>query len=211
MFGNATELAHTRELIQDFKRPENGGRLQQRLLERVNDPNLDCWLADLYNNSNFLDRNGPLVPFSSFFYTHKICDIRQTQAERAAIITTAAFEYKLLLEEGKVKPATLNDQPTDMYLFQYLFNTSRLPQIGSDKMERFPGNDYVVVLHKNRAFKVNLQHETKRVSYEQIERIFNWILGCPDNQASNLGILTADDRNMWAKVRWKLVLHTVLY
>jgi len=56
--------------------------------------------------------------------------MKQSQAERAAIITAAAFEYKLLLDDGLVKPEELNGQPTDMYLFRYLFNTSKLPRVG---------------------------------------------------------------------------------
>ena len=200
VFGTIEQLANTRALIDDFKRPDVGRKLQARLIERDQNPDLDCWLSDLYNGSNFLDRNGPLVPFSSFFYTHKITNMDQSQAERAAIITSAAFKYKLMLDAGLVEPEELNGQPTDMHLFKYLFNTSRLPRVGSDVMEQFPGNDYIVVLRRNRVFKVSLKEDGVSTSYNALKGSFEHIVEKVDEAGPDIGILTSDNREVWAKV-----------
>ncbi|KAL5354881.1 hypothetical protein ACLOAV_000972 [Pseudogymnoascus australis] len=115
-FGTDAELLTTRQSIDDFVNSEEGCKLQDRLLARLHDPTLDCWLADLYNGSNFLDRNVPLVPFGSFFYTHKLSKFQHTQAERAAVVTKAALQYKEDLELGVISPDILQGQPTAAFL-----------------------------------------------------------------------------------------------
>ncbi|KFY53300.1 hypothetical protein V496_07727 [Pseudogymnoascus sp. VKM F-4515 (FW-2607)] len=203
-FGTDAELLTTRQTIDDFVNSEEGCKLQDRLLTRLHDPTLDCWLADLYNGSNFLDRNVPLVPFGSFFYTHKLSKFQHTQAERAAVVTKAALQYKEDLELGVISPDILQGQPSCTYLFQYLFNTSRKPCIGSDIIERFPGSNYIVVLWRGRVFEVPLYDNGSPLSYVQLKGIFEWIMQNADGDASQVGILTSDERTSWAKIRKNL-------
>ena len=70
-------------------------------------------------------------------------------------------------------------------------------------MEQFPGNDYVVVLRKNRAFKVSLKNEKCVTSYEILKGIFERIINLVGETGPNVGILTTDDRRIWAKVLYK--------
>ncbi|KFX94444.1 hypothetical protein V490_04344 [Pseudogymnoascus sp. VKM F-3557] len=203
-FGSDAELSATRKTIEDFRNSEDGRKLQGRLQARVNDPTRDCWLADLYNGSNFLDRNGPLVPYSSFFYTHKLSNFQHTQAERAAIITAATLQYKEDLESGAISPDVLHGQPSCTFLFKYLFNTTRKPRRGSDEMERFPGNDYIVVLRRGRAFVLPLYVNGTPMALFQLEAVFEWILQNVDSELLRVGILTSDERTSWAKIRENL-------
>ena len=200
-FGSAEELEHTSQAIMEFQKPGSiGTKLQDRLIARKNDPKLDCWQADLYNSSNFLDRKYPLVPFGSFFYTHHLSPFEHGQAERAAIIAVAAFRYKEILEAGEIKPTYLHGQPTCMTLFQWIFNVSRKPCLGTDIMEKFPGNDYVIVLRRGRVFKVSLKEGSRNKSYAEFKATFTAILSEVDDRTSWVGIMTADDRRTWAKV-----------
>lgn len=199
-FGTDVELLTTQQAIDDFVNSEEGCKLQDRLLARLHDPTLDCWLADLYNGSNFLDRNVPLIPFGSFFYTHKLSKFQHTQAERAAVVTKAALQYKEDLELGVISPDILQGQPSCTYLFQYLFNTCRKPCIGSDIIERFPGSNYIVVMWRGRVFKVPLYDSGSPLSYFQLKGIFEWIMQSADGDAPQVGILTSDERTSWAKV-----------
>ncbi|OBT63538.1 PKS/NRPS-like protein [Pseudogymnoascus sp. 23342-1-I1] len=207
-FGTDSELLTTQQTIGNFINSEEGCKLQDRLLARVHDPILDCWLADLYNGSNFLDRNVPLVPFGSFFYTHKLSKFQHTQAERAAVVTKAALQYKEDLESGIISPDILQGQPSCTYLFKYLFNTSRKPCIGSDIIGRFLGNNYIVVLWRGRAFKVPLYDNGSQLSFVQLKGIFERIMQKADGDSLQVGILTSDERTSWAKIRKSLqVLH----
>ncbi len=71
-----------------------------------------------------------------------------------------------------------------------VFNTMRLPRIGSDEMLKFPGNDYMIVLRYGHMFKVILKNGQKDVQFAQLKEIFQAILnkeqdvrwaGCSDN------------------------------
>jgi NADPH:quinone reductase-like Zn-dependent oxidoreductase/malonyl CoA-acyl carrier protein transacylase len=198
---SAKELEHTRTVIEEFQQPGGlGTQLQERLLARYNDPNIQNWGAELYLASGFLERRVQLVPFSSFFFGHQLSHVPHSQAERAAVISTAAFEYKQLLDAGRIQSEILNEQPTCMELFQWIFNASRKPCIGADVMEKFPGNDYLIALKNGRAFKVLLRDEEKNIPFRELQAIFEVILDTVKENVSWEGILTADERNSWAKV-----------
>ena len=196
-----SELANTERIVADFLKVDSLGRkLHARLKRREDDSDIDCWLIDLYNESNFLDRNTALAPFGSFFYTHNISKSPHRQAERAALITVAARKWIASYKAGEVKPEQLNGQDTCMYSFQWLFNTHRKPRVGRDEMERFEDEDYIVVLRLGRVFKVAIKNGQVDIPYSELEAEFEAILE-KKGDASWAGILTADSRNSWAKVK----------
>ncbi|KAL3417438.1 mycocerosic acid synthase [Phlyctema vagabunda] len=196
------EFIVTERIVSDFIKPGSlGQKLHQRLADRRDNPDIDCWLIDLYNNSCFLDRNTPLAPFSSFFYTHHLTSFQHGQAERAAVITVAARKFKDLYEAGKVKPEQLNGQDTCMSSLQWLFGTHRKPCIGPDQMEKYTEEDYIAVLRRGRLFKVPIKEQKEEVSFEKLKATFEAILEKVDTKISWSGILTADARDSWAKIR----------
>jgi acyl transferase domain-containing protein/NADPH:quinone reductase-like Zn-dependent oxidoreductase/acyl carrier protein len=205
-FCSTKELEHTQSAIDEFLEPGGLGRLlQERLLTRYNDPNIQNWVAELYLASGFLERRVQLVPFSSFFFGHPHSEHPHTQAERATVISIAAFKYKQLLDGGQIQSEILNEQPTCMELYQWIFNTSRRPCIGVDVMDKFPGNDYLIALKNGRAFKVALTNGSGHVSYRELKVVFETILDTVDDSVSWAGILTSDERNSWAKVCFSFI------
>ena len=42
-------------------------------------------------------------------------------------------------------------------LWQYIFNTARLPGTVLDRMAKFPGNDHIAVLHRGRIFRIPIK------------------------------------------------------
>lgn len=201
-FCSAQELENTRAVIEEFLKPSGLGRqLQDRLLSRYNDPNIENWVAELYVASGFLERRVQLVPYSSFFFGHQLSVISHTQAERAAIISTAALKFKQMLEAGQIQSEILNEQPTCMELFQWIFNAHRKPCVRVDVMEKFPGNDFLIALKNGRVFKIMLTDGRDSVSFEDLQDIFEAILSQADDEVLWTGILTADERNSWAKIR----------
>jgi Choline/Carnitine o-acyltransferase len=201
-----SELANTEKIVANFLKPDSvGPKLHARLQARVEDPEIDCWLIDLYNESNFLDRNTALAPFGSFFSTHNLSKTPHRQAERATVITVAARKYRELYKKGKVKPEQLNGQDTCMYSMQWLFGTHRMPCMGRDRMQRFEDEEeeYIVVLRFGRVFMVVIREGEEDVPYETLEATFETILEkTQENDALWVSVLTADTRNSWAKVNF---------
>lgn len=123
-----------------------------------------------------------------------------TQAERAALIAATAFEYKLKLDAGEVKPLFLNEQELTTAYHEWIFNATRKPCLGSDEMEKFPGNDYCVTMWKGHAFRMTLFVKDCPVRFEELYIQFQFLLS-QQLQTSWVGILTSDNRQTWAEVR----------
>ena len=155
VFCSQKELDKTINSVQDFQRPGGlGVVLQQRLQQRAANPEVDNWQHDLFTQHCYLKVRAPINPFGSFFFSHKSdSETMHGQAERAAILSMTAFEFRQQLEAGLVKQDVLNEQPLSMNSLGWLFNTNREPRIGVDKMQRFPGNDYVIVLQRGHIYK----------------------------------------------------------
>jgi hypothetical protein len=193
------DIERVSQKMADFQKTGGvGPQIQRRLLERHNDSTGDNWLSEIYNKEIWLRNRSPLVPFSSYFFSHQLSSFQHQQAERAAIIAKASYEYMQKLNDGDLPPVYLNEQLLCAESNKWLFNTSRKPCFERDEMQSFPDDDYVVILSRGRAFKMQLQNG---VSLKELQSIFQDILDTTqDSDVSWLGILTSDERNSWARV-----------
>ena len=202
-FCSKEEYQKTSNAVQEFLEPHGLGQgLQSRLQARVNNDNIDNWLFDLYNNHVYLKQRAPIVPCGNFFGCHAETEIQHSQAERAAIISKAAFEFKQSLEKGEISSDFLNEQRLCMNTLQWLFNSIREPHIGVDQMRKFPGNDYLVVMRRGHFFKVALRQAEKNISLTSLRATFQAILDKKLEDAAPVTALTADERDSWTKVRF---------
>jgi hypothetical protein len=110
-FANPEEFENTVHLAEEFKKPGSKGRLiYDRAVARYAGPKCDNWEHELQLRRGFLDRRVSLVPCTSFWFSHPITKRQHSQAERAALLTCTANQFKLKLEAGLVKPVVLNEQ-----------------------------------------------------------------------------------------------------
>ena len=175
-------------------------QLQTRLLQRANDPSVDDWQSDLYNAHIYLKCRAPINPFQHFGGGFITNTVQHGQAEQAAIIALAAFQFKQRLEACILEPDYLNEQPLYMSSLKWIFNTSREPRINVDRVQKFAGNDFLVVLRRGHIFKITLKKEGDNVSYTTLKMAFQEILDRASSNKASVASLTADERNSWAKV-----------
>ena len=197
------ELEKTQSAIRDFQEPAGLGQiLQRRLLQRAKDPQIDSWLYDLYNAHVYLKVRAPVNPFQHFFGSHVATpdQVHHSQAERAALISVVAFEFKQRLEANELGPDFLNEQPLCMESLQWLFNSTRRPYVAIDQPQRFPGNNYLVALRRGHYYKIMLRDGDSNVSFATLESKFQGILAKDHEHAPSVAALTACDRNDWTKV-----------
>ena len=200
-FATRKELAEVSKEVDDFKAPNGSGRkTYQKLLDRSNDLEIDNWLFDLQVGGVWLRRRFPLAPFQSFLATHHNSKIQHQQADRAALIATTAFKFEQAVESDSLQPNFYFGVPACMDTWKWLFNASREPGKGIDRMRKFPGNDYCVVLRRGHVFKVMLKEGEVIVSHAKLKIQFEAILERVDDDGSWAGILTSDERNSWAEV-----------
>ena len=176
-----------------------GQELQKRLLERYQDPRVGNWQHDLQVNAVYLKRRDPVHPYGTFYSSHHMTSPPHSQAERAAVISASAYEFKQRLDTDEIEQDYLNGEPTCMQSLQCLFNTTRQPGIDIDKVCKYPGNNYLVALRRGHIFKIILEEGGRGVSYSILKRKFEAVLEHSTERLPSLATLSADKRSSWAK------------
>ncbi|KAK2613079.1 hypothetical protein N8I77_000008 [Diaporthe amygdali] len=204
---NGEELRSLQQAVRDFTAPGSLGRqLHAQLRERASNPDLDSWLADLHLKGLYLSRRHPLAPWGNFLNTHYDSPVPHRQAERAALISTIAFQFQKEVSARVLSQDWLGSRALCTYSWDWIFNTVREPRVGCDEMQRYPGNDYCAVLRQGHLFTLPLRFEEEDVSYERLRDAFQGILDHVDlGQESWAGILTTDWRDPWAANRDALI------
>ncbi|KAK1996712.1 beta-ketoacyl synthase domain-containing protein [Colletotrichum falcatum] len=206
MFFSADEFGTLERDVAEFRKPDGiGRRFYGRLREQARDPEIENWQEKYFLQSMYLQRRMPLAPFNNFMAFHPLGEMGHTQAERAALIASIAFQCKQDLEADRWEPMTYMFTANCTDLWQYIFNTARLPGVPFDRMAKFPGNDYMAVLHRGHLLKVQLKDREENVTVEALTETFNSILNRPDVEDSWTSILSTDDRTSWAESRQALM------
>ncbi|KAK2011526.1 beta-ketoacyl synthase domain-containing protein [Colletotrichum eremochloae] len=206
MFFSAEEFETLERDVAEFRKPDSIGRtFYSRLHEQAHDPDIENWQEKYFLQSMYLQRRMPLAPFNNFMAFHPLGEMGHTQAERAALIANIAFQCKQDLEADRWEPMTYMFTANCTDLWQYIFNTARLPGVPFDRMAKFPGNDYMAVLHRGHIFKVELKDREENVTVEALTKIFDSILNRQDTEDSWTSILSTDDRTSWAESRQTLM------
>lgn len=206
-FCNVKDLTRTRSTVSAFLKPNGHGHvLQQRLVQRVADPENDAWQFDLYTNHVYLKCRGAVNPFQQFGAGFNIKGPYLSQAKEASLISAAVYEFKMRLEAGVLPPDYLNETPLCMSSLDWIFNATREPHIGIDRMRKYAGCDYMVVLRRGHMFKVELIEGGKPVAQQALEATFDEILDQSHENKVSPATLTADDRDSWTEVLWYTVV-----
>lgn len=196
------EYAETLEYANELRKPNGFGReLHSRLECLANDPDVDNWQESLYTKGVHLRMRTPLVPRHNFFGSHLESPFPHAPAERAAIISQAAFQFKENLEAGEIEYEIVNGQRKENDLYKWLFNATRVPGIKEDKMEKHKGNDFLVAFRRGHAFKIPLRDAAGPIPYEMLKSHFQSILDMEYQGDSWVSVLTMDNRDLWAEVR----------
>ncbi|KAF7552333.1 hypothetical protein G7Z17_g4400 [Cylindrodendrum hubeiense] len=192
--------------VVEFRKPGSVGRkYYDCLYEQAHNPEIENWQENYFLQSMYLQRRMPLAPFNNFMAFHPLGEMGHTQAERAALIASIAFQSKQDLEAGRWEPMTYMFRANCTDLWQHIFNTARLPGVPFDRMAKFPGNDYMAVLHRGHIFKVMLTDGDENVSVEALTKTFNSLLIREVTEDSWTSILSSDDRTSWAESREALM------
>jgi acyl carrier protein len=196
------EYADAVKTTEEFQQPGSLGReLYDHVFKMANDPQVENWMADLYLHSMYLSRHWPTAPFTNMMGCLPSFPVIHSQADRAAIVALAAFKFKQDLEADEITPDHFRDTPLCMDAQHWLFNVARIPGVVSDEVIKFTGPqyDYLIVMRRGHIFKVPLTENGINVSQEKLRATFQSILDMRLEE-SWVGLLTADERDSWARV-----------
>ncbi|KAF4992917.1 hypothetical protein FGRMN_6861 [Fusarium graminum] len=213
LLNSVGHFAHTREEYTQLSRKAHalaapnsvGRRLYNKLRVKADDPNVESWIADLLLKALHLKRRYPLAPYGNFLGTHFDSPTPHTQAQRAAVLTTALCEFKADRNAGRLEPDFLGTRANCGHSLSWLFNAVREPNVDCDKMMKYPGNEYIAVLRRGHLFKVPLKQGEATVSYDMLKATYQAILDLELKDKSWAGMLTTDNRDTWGLNRQKLL------
>lgn len=201
------EYARTKKAVDDFVAPGGvGQQLQKRLQARAADPTTNNWLSEWWDRTAYLAYRDPIVPYVSYFYSHRDDKQRRDPAKRAAAISTAVLDFKRQVDEGSLEPETMRKLPLTMSSYYYLFNCCRIPAKPADypKKYDYKENPYIVVARKNQFFKVPHEVGGKQLTTAELEEQFRQVYASAEKSPA-VGILTTQQRDKWVESRDRLI------
>ena len=200
---NHSEYENTKAAVEDFARPSSvGAELQKRLQARREDPKHKNWIYEWWNDAAYLSYRDPVVPYVSYFYSHRDDRRRRNPAKRAAAITTAVLEFKRQVDGGTLEPEYMRKLPISMESYQWMFNTCRIPAKPADHPIKYDPaqNKHIIVVRKNQFFKVMHEVEGKQLNTSELEQQFRRVYEKAE-KAPAVGILTTENRDIWTAAR----------
>ncbi|KAF2401943.1 carnitine O-acetyltransferas-like protein [Trichodelitschia bisporula] len=202
-----SELEVSKAAVDDFVRPGGiGETLQKRLIAKREDPKVNNWIIDWWNDSAYLGYRDPVVPYVSYFYSHKDDRKRRDPAKRAAALTTATLEFKKQVDEKTLEPEYMRKLPMAMSSYKWMFNACRVPAIPSDYPVKYDyqSNAHIIVIRKNQFFKVPHTINGKQLNTTELETLFRRVYQRAE-KAAPVGILTTQNRDAWTHAREHLL------
>ena len=200
-FLSPEQIAHTKSAIRSLLQEGGLGRtLQDRLVARTKDVNIDNWQSHPYAQNIYLARRDPIHPFMTFFGGHPLPKPGHDQADRAATISFAAFSFMRQVESGTIEQNTLSGEPACMDSLQWLFNACRKPAVGIDEMQKSPGNNFLVALRRGHLVQMHLEENGQQLAQTRLKTMFQLVLECTEAELPSVATLTAGERNWWAEV-----------
>jgi carnitine O-acetyltransferase len=197
------EFAASKKAVEDFIAPNGQGRkLQEKLIARQEDPKHRNWLSEWWNDTAYLGYRDPVVPYVSYFYSHRDDRRRRDPAKRAAALTIAALEFKKQVDNATLEPEYMKKLPICMDSFKWMFNACRIPAKPADYPVKhdYQANKHFVAVRKNQFFKVVHEVDGKPLNTSELEQQFKRIYELAQRVPA-VGILTAQNRDVWADAR----------
>ena len=204
---NKSEYEQTKKAVEEFVKPGSiGEKLQKRLQARRADPKHRNWIYEWWNDAAYLGYRDPVVPYVSYFYSHRDDRRRRNPAKRAASLSTAILEFKRQVDAGTLEPEYMKRLPISMESYQWMFNACRVPSKPSDHPVKYEpsANKHLIVVRKNQFFKVMHEVGGQQLNTSELEQQFRRIYEKAE-RAPAVGILTTQNRDIWTDARSTLL------
>jgi len=198
------ELKRTTAAVDEFRRPGGmGEKLQSLLQDRA--AKTDNWLAEWWDNGAYFDYRAPVVINSSPGILFPVQDFKsdRDQYRYAAKMVHSILQFKDLVDFEQLPVEYAGKDPVTMRQYKKLLSVSRIPQPMRDWEVTTPRDQsrHIIVAHNNHFYKLDCYVEGKEIplSEEQLIQQFEEIVkDSPDPHPEPVGILTTQNRSVWA-------------
>ncbi|KAH9897220.1 acyltransferase ChoActase/COT/CPT [Xylariomycetidae sp. FL2044] len=197
------EYAASKKAVEDFVKPGGvGEKLQEKLIAKREDPECKNWMYEWWNDAAYLSYRDPVVPYVSYFYSHRDDRRRRNPAKRAAALTTAALEFQKQVDGGSLEPEYMKKLPICMDSYKWMFNCTRVAAKPADYPVKydFESNKHIVAIRKNQFFKIPYEVDGQQLNTAELEAQFARVYELAQRVPS-IGALTTENRDVWADAR----------
>lgn len=198
------EFEQSKKAVADFVKPDGiGSKLQAKLLARREHPKHKNWIYDWWNDAAYLSYRDPVVPYVSYFYSHRDDRKRRDPVKRAAAISTAVLSFKKAVDEGTLEPEYMKKLPICMDSYQWMFNASRVPAKPADYPVKFDpkANKHLVAIRKNNIYKIAHEVDGKQLNAAELEAQFRRVYELAVSRGPAIGALTSENRDVATDAR----------
>ncbi|TGJ84507.1 hypothetical protein E0Z10_g4276 [Xylaria hypoxylon] len=184
------EFAASKKAVDEFIRPGAGG------------PEDKNWIYEWWNDAAYLSYRDPVVPYVSYFYSHRDDRRRRNPAKRAAAITTSTLEFKKQVDSGTLEPEYMKKLPICMDSYKWMFNASRVPARPADHPVKFDPKDHkhIIAIRRNQFFKINYEVDGQQLNTTELEAQFAKVYELAQRVPA-VGALTSENRDVWTDAR----------
>lgn len=201
------EFEKSKAAVADFVKSGGvGHKLQEKLVAKAKDPKTKNWIYEWWNDAAYLSYRDPVVPYVSYFYSHRDDRRRRDPAKRAAAITTAALEFKKMVDAGSLEPEYMKKLPICMDSYKWMFNCSRVAARPADYPVKYSADEhkYIVAIRKNQVYKIYHEANGQQLNTSELEQQFRRVYEIAQ-QVSPVGALTSENRDVWSDARELLI------
>jgi len=208
------ELAETKRKVAAFM-SGLGPELQKRLLAHKEAHPNTSWFAEWWNRAAYLGYRDSIVWNVTYYLQFKdefpAGMLRPTR--RAARFLLHALTYRDLVVSGNLAPDMKGKTPMSNSQHKYLYNACRMPGPNQMDFVRTYAPDlygHIVVMRKNRVYAIDVLDPAtgKALTLNEIQAQLDRVVAMADRLGTDphpVGILTADNRDVWYNNREMLV------
>ncbi|KAI1184909.1 acyltransferase ChoActase/COT/CPT [Nemania serpens] len=198
---SSSEYIASEAAVRDFIKPGGiGHKLQARLIAKRDDPATKNWVYEWWQETTYAENRAAVVPYVSVFCSHRNDSPRSDPAKRAAAITSAALDFKRLIDTSSLEPEFMNQLPLCMDTYRWMFNVTRIPSRPADFPKKFSEGKHIVAIRKNQYFKISHEINGNQLNASELEVQFNRVYELAE-RAPAVGALTSANRDDWADSR----------
>jgi carnitine O-palmitoyltransferase 1 len=163
------DFEKTKRAVSEFRKPGGiGEKLQALLIQRAKTEKTS-WLLEWWEKIIYLKGRLPLPIFSNWYGLDRVDPLLRSQPARAANLVNGLLMFKRMLETQALEPNRVQGTvPLCMWQYSRIFGTVRIPGEEEDYLETHSKSKHIVVICKDRYFKVNLYDSDGPISVTDI-------------------------------------------
>ncbi|KAG8791441.1 Carnitine O-acetyltransferase mitochondrial [Ceratobasidium sp. 428] len=205
------ELKAVEAKIEELRTAGLGRKLHERLLQRKEEKDKigSSWLEEWWDDAAYLTYRDSVVVNVSYYYgfTPHPSHLPQTPVHRAAALTRSAMLFRQRFKRGELAPDATKEGPFCMDTWRWMFDCCRVPATdGKDFSVSFAkagdtgDSGHIVVIRNGRLWKVDAAAPGGGLlGTDDLERQFAYIYENSKADAPGVGVLTSNNRDVWAK------------